>query len=200
MLNRILTQLNSYFIGLRISGFRHKKSLLFYGKNRVYCKGKIDIEGNLRINNSFRSKEVQIGFIEIGKNSRLSVSGNFSIYNGLHLVILNNAEMKLGSGYISRNCKIRCFNSITIGNDVAISENVSIWDSDAHLIEGRQFSAPINIGNKVWIGTNSIILKGVNIGEGAIIAAGSVVTSDVEPFCLYGGVPAKKIKENVKWS
>jgi acetyltransferase-like isoleucine patch superfamily enzyme len=58
---------------------------------------------------------------------------------------------------------------------------------------------PIIIGNNVWIGTNVTVLKGVTIGDGAIIAAGSVVTKDVPANCMAAGVPAKVIKEHVKW-
>lgn len=53
---------------------------------------------------------------------------------------------------------------------------------------------PINIGNDVWIGSRAIILDGVNIGNGAVIAAGAVVTKDVPPYAIVGGVPAKVIK------
>jgi acetyltransferase-like isoleucine patch superfamily enzyme len=55
--------------------------------------------------------------------------------------------------------------------------------------------APIRIGNKAWIGFNVIILKGITIGEGAVIGAGSVVTKDVEPFTVVAGNPAKIIKK-----
>lgn len=57
----------------------------------------------------------------------------------------------------------------------------------------------VNIGNKVWIATNAIILPGVTIGDGAIIAAGAVVTKDVPSRSMVAGVPAKVIKENVEW-
>ena len=53
---------------------------------------------------------------------------------------------------------------------------------------------PTKIGDDVWVGAGSIIMAGVTIGDGAIIAAGSVVTKDVEAYCIYGGTPAKKIK------
>jgi acetyltransferase-like isoleucine patch superfamily enzyme len=53
---------------------------------------------------------------------------------------------------------------------------------------------PVNIGNKVWIGANATILPGVTIGDGAIVAAGAVVTKDVVPKTLVGGVPARLIK------
>ena len=57
---------------------------------------------------------------------------------------------------------------------------------------------PIIVGDGCWIGANSLIMPGVTIGNGVVIAAGSVVTKDCESDCLYGGVPAKKIKE-FKW-
>lgn len=57
----------------------------------------------------------------------------------------------------------------------------------------------VRIGDKVWIATNAMILPGVTIGDGAIVAAGAVVTKDVPPRCMVAGVPAKVIKENVEW-
>lgn len=81
-------------------------------------------------------------------------------------------------------------------------------DSDNHIItrrgnncnEDKPVSAPIVIGDHVWIGMNVIVLKGVTIGEGAVVAAGSVVTKDVPPYSLVAGVPANVIKIDIKWS
>ncbi|MBN8861162.1 MAG: CatB-related O-acetyltransferase [Sphingobacteriales bacterium] len=56
-------------------------------------------------------------------------------------------------------------------------------------------SGPTMIGDDVWVGYGSIIMSGVHIGNGAIIAAGSLVVKDVEPYAIYGGVPAKKLKD-----
>ena len=61
-------------------------------------------------------------------------------------------------------------------------------------------TAPIVIGDHVWIGMNVIVLKGVTIGEGSIVAAGSVVNKDVPPHCLVAGVPAKVVKTDVTWN
>ena len=101
---------------------------------------------------------------------------------------------------------------IEIGDDVLISHDCYITDTAGHSMnpEIRKndipnrwkgfkdwsvvSSAPIKIGNKSWIGPKSIILKGVTIGEGAVVAAGSVVTKDIPPFSLAAGVPAKVIK------
>lgn len=54
---------------------------------------------------------------------------------------------------------------------------------------------PINIGNDVWIGYGAVILRGVSIGDGAIVGAGAVVTKDVDPYTIVGGVPAKTIRK-----
>jgi len=71
-------------------------------------------------------------------------------------------------------------------------------DSDFHDtndLNNEGMSAPIIIGNNVWIATRAMILKGVTIGDGAVVAAGAVVTKDVKPFTVVAGVPAKLIKQ-----
>lgn len=67
------------------------------------------------------------------------------------------------------------------------------------MYEGYIKSKPISIGDHVWIGLNATILKGVTIGEGSVIAAGSVVVKDVPAHTLVGGIPAKVLKENIEW-
>lgn len=78
---------------------------------------------------------------------------------------------------------------------------MTIRDSDNHIIKEPGFmkTKPIIIGNHVWIGMNAIILKGVKIGDGAIVSAGAVVNRDIPENTLVGGVPAKIIKENICW-
>ena len=96
---------------------------------------------------------------------------------------------------------MNCFYQIEIGEDCAISDNVSIHDSDSHILNGEKdrVSAPVVIGDHVWIGKNVTILKGVTIGDGAVIGAGSVVTKSIPAGCLAVGNPARVIKENITW-
>jgi acetyltransferase-like isoleucine patch superfamily enzyme len=116
--------------------------------------------------------------------------------------------------YIGQGSKIRSAESVIIGNNVLIAHNVNIIDTNAHEIDTEErvegyelflksgsFSekrtvqtAPIIIEDKAWINFNSIILKGVTIGKGAIVAAGAVVTKDVPPYAVVGGNPAKILK------
>lgn len=136
----------------------------------------------------------------IGRDATLILNGNFDVYTGFHISVSKGGTLTLGSGYINNNVTIDCYKAISIGENVVISKGVTIRDSDNHAINSnKHISAPIVIGNKVWIGLNVIILKGVHIGDGAVVAAGAVVTHDVPSNALVGGVPAKIIKEGVHW-
>ncbi len=90
---------------------------------------------------------------------------------------------------------------ITIGNNCLIAPFVYLVDSDHQIKKDKlinqqpNVTAPIKIGNDVWIGTGAKILKGVTIADGAIIAAGALVKDNVEPYAIMGGIPAKKISE-----
>lgn len=203
--NRKFISIINLMANFFIHGDRSSNSLIVATSKITIAKqksSKINIQnGYLFLNKSMRVKEPFLGMLEMGENAEINVQNTFSIHSGCHIIVLKNAKLNLGSGYINRNVKIRCYQEISIGNDVAISENVTIWDSDAHQIMGKekQMTQPISIGNHVWIGTNATILKGVTIGDGAIIAAGSIVTKDIPAGCLAAGVPAKVIKENMQW-
>ncbi|WP_199618152.1 acyltransferase [Paenibacillus alkalitolerans] len=102
--------------------------------------------------------------------------------------------------FINRRSEIMCKKLVKIGRNCAISWDVSIMDTDYHCIEGSTPTKPTVIGDNVWIGNKSIILKGVTIGTGAVVAAGSVVSKDVPAYALVAGVPAKLVKTNVRWT
>ena len=95
--------------------------------------------------------------------------------------------------------------TISIGERCLFSSNVTLRTGDSHSIldmQGNRTNASqdIRISNRVWIGNSVIILKGVNIAEDSIVATGSLVTKTFkQPNVILGGVPAKIIKENIKW-
>ena len=92
---------------------------------------------------------------------------------------------------------------IEVGDDVLFGSGVQIYTNDHAFSDktkpiseqGYTPSAPVIIKKGAWCGANSIILKGVTIGENSVVAAGAVVTKDVPPYCVVGGVPAKILKE-----
>lgn len=136
------------------------------------------------------------------KNSSLKILGNHTIYNNCYVEINENANVTIGNGgYFNHGTALQCDKEISIGNDVYIAPNVSIQDYDEHIVlkEGYEPSKPIHIGNHVWIGKSATILKGVSIGDNSVIAAGAIVTKDVPPNSLVGGIPAKVIETNINW-
>lgn len=200
-----MLKLKNLLVNLRTKGIRKKMSrILLFGNCHysIHKTAKINLnKGHFAINRYITKKDPFIGNIEMYANSEISVRNTFFFHSGCDIMVFKNAKLTLGSGYINRYSKIRCYSSITIGRNVAISDNFTIWDSDAHAIIGKEnlMTQPIVIGNKVWIGANVTVLKGVTIGDGAVIAAGSVVIKDIPANCMAAGIPAKVIKENVEW-
>ncbi|GFM32547.1 acyltransferase [Desulfovibrio subterraneus] len=115
--------------------------------------------------------------------------------------------------YIGDDTIISSESRVTIGSLTLISHGVQIFDTIGHPVDPDErardwrvvmgtdpgprpavSSAPIVIGPRVWVGFNSTIMRGVTVGEGAIVAAGSVVVNDVAPFTIVAGNPAKMVK------
>ena len=100
--------------------------------------------------------------------------------------------------FINSGCCFQDQGGIDIGDDVLIGQQVVIatLNHDLHPEKrGSMTPKPVKIGNKVWIGAHATVLPGVTIGDGAVVAAGAVVTKDVPSNTVVGGVPAKMIKE-----
>jgi len=145
--------------------------------------------------------------IILGKNTHI---------RGLLHIFKYGGKIFIGdNSYVGDHSRIWSGEDIFIGNNVLISHNVNIIDTNSHELDaeereirhldltknghwatkGNVITSPIVIEDNVWINFNSIILKGVRIGKGAIIAAGSVVLKDVPPYTLAAGNPAKVIKK-----
>lgn len=100
--------------------------------------------------------------------------------------------------FLNMGCTLQDWGGIEIGDDCLLGHHCTICTvnhSQNPDHRGDMTCCPVKIGNKVWIGANVTILPGVRIGDGAIVAAGAVVTKDVDPLTIVGGVPARKIKD-----
>lgn len=140
-------------------------------------------------------------YLRMGSGAVVAVENGFSIGDNAYVILRRNARLQLGGGYINSNAQIVCAERITIGDGVAIADGVLIRDTDDHdlLAEGYERTQPVTIGDHVWIGQRATILKGVTIGDNAIVAAGAVVTRDVPANTVVAGVPARVIRENITW-
>lgn len=140
----------------------------------------------------------------MGQEAQLSTQGWVLMGPGTQIVIGPTAELRVGAGsYVSGNSQILASSRITVGSECAIAWDVMVMDSDSHSLsvagEQRPQTVPVEIGNHVWIGAGVMILKGAKIGDGAVVAAGSLVTGVIPPKCLAAGRPARVIKEDVDW-
>lgn len=198
--------------------FIRRKSLLFFDisyKNisSFYCKYLFRFHG-INCNNfiSYGIPNIQLFInsqLKIGKdfvminNTRFSTLGKV---NKCKFLIFENAKVLIGDKVGMSNCTIISKTCIELGNNLLIGGGVTIVDTDFHSLNSKDWhtifdeknmvSKPVFIGNNVFIGMDSIILKGVTIGSNVIIAAGSVVSSNIPSGEIWGGNPAKFIKMN----
>jgi len=167
-------------------GIKFGESMEVY--NRLY----LECEGNVTIGDGFKFTSGD-GINPMCRNFRGSIH------------VLKESNIMIGDNVgISSSC-LWAEKEIKIGNNVKIGANCIIMDTDGHstdFIKRRTFqgydtinTAPVKIQDDVWIGANSLILKGVTIGARSIIGAGSIVTSSIPSDCIAVGVPAHVVRE-----
>jgi len=173
------------------------------------CKSLVDCDKEVLF---FREADVQ----NIPKIKEKIKIGKYSRIRGTLIILPYGGKITIGENcFVGMNSKIWSGDSIEIGNNVLISHLVNIVDTNSHEVDhleraqgykklfteghpkekGSIETAPIVIQDYAWISFGVSILKGVTIGEGAIVAAGSVVIKDVPPYTLVAGNPAKVKKE-----
>jgi acetyltransferase-like isoleucine patch superfamily enzyme len=177
--------------------------LQFLARRKYLSRAGVTIHPTAKVN--FRGIRLRPGSsLEIGEGS--IVEGTLvSERDGSSIVIGRNTF--IGGSLLGSACRIE------VGDDVLISWGCNIVDHNSHAIgwalrkqdvkdwyhDRKDWThvvmKPVRICNKSWIGLNAIVLKGVEIGEGAVVAAGSVVTRSVPPWTVVAGNPAKVIRE-----
>lgn len=162
-----------------------KKHSVIYGDNLI-IRGKILLYGdNIRIGNNVRIKS-GIKYNPIGGDS-VSI-----------IVCKKGASVTIGNGVGISNSTIVAHESVSIGNNVMIGGSVKIYDTDFHSLDYEKRisgfdgikTAPVEIGDGVFIGAHTVILKGVKIGARSIVGAGSVVTKSIPEEEIWAGNPA----------
>lgn len=191
------------FFDKRITSSSTKRHILFYKGALLSMKenSTIELNANLSIGEK-RVKGNNISTrIQMDKWTKLTINGQFKVNEGSYIWITRSGHLTLNGGFINEGVTITCATNIYIGKGANIARGAVIRDFDGHYIEDLNYrtAKPIHIGDHVWIGYDAMILKGVTIGEGAIIAARAVVTKDVPPYSIVAGNPAKVIRQNIKW-
>jgi acetyltransferase-like isoleucine patch superfamily enzyme len=141
----------------------------------------------------------------IRRHGRITIGRRSTVWPGVKLTALGRpglpAHLSIGERCsIGDRTQIHCCEQVEIGAEVLISWDVNILENNFHNTADRAIrTGPVVIGDRVWIGCRAIVVSGVTIGRGAIVAAGSVVTRDVPAGVLVAGNPARIIRETEPW-
>lgn len=143
--------------------------------------------------------------VRVREGAAFHCDGVVSLQRGVRVVV-DSGTLTIGHGtnVNGLGTRILCAQEITIGRHCTFSWDVQVLDNDFHAITVDQVEqpsvAPVRIGDRVWVGTRAIVLKGVTIGDGAVVAAGAIVTKDVPAGAVVGGMPAKVIGHADSWT
>ena len=139
-------------------------------------------------------------FIKIKNGAKCYIGKGLCSDGPLYLKCEANSRISIGQNcYFNHNCSITSLESIEIGNNCMFGNNVTIVDHN-HKMENNSIcnnkfdTSKIKIGNNVWIGANTVILKGVTIEDNSVVAAGAVVNKNIGKNEIWAGVPAHYIK------
>lgn len=177
------------------SGYVVKSSIKVNGFRNV-----IEFDSNVKIINCV--------FLIKGNNCRITINGGRIIKNTKFELLDSNTSLHIGKDTGFNNNRLVLageHNKIQIGGGCIFAENAEIWASDTHSIIDTKSNKRINkerpviIHDRVWVGNRALIMKGVEIENDVIVAAGSIVTRNIPSNNLVAGVPASIVKENVKW-
>lgn len=192
----------------------------FLSKNVVRDKGKylftnwgavIDISrtatiilhSNLVVNSPKYRKSREEAYLLLRDGAEFVINGQITIASRSTVQLQKEAKLCMGRTHINHESSIIIGGDTIFGNDILISRGVKIFDSDFHKVldeDGNQTnrSKPMRIGNHVWIGLGAIILRGSQIGDGAVISAGSVVMGKIKAGTNAIGNPARSFS-NIRW-
>lgn len=149
------------------------------------------------------SSRTDTSVIRVREGGSLHCDGVVSLQRGIRIVV-DGGELSIGDGTnVNGSARILVRSGIRIGAGCTLSWECQVLDNDFHTmtVDGRQrpSTAPVTLEDRVWVGTDALILKGVTVGEGAVIAAGAVVTKDVPAYAVVAGSPARVVGHCNAW-
>lgn len=210
----ILSLPKTLYFNFKYLEFKNAVKLPVFVYYKVLLK---ELKGELIIQSVLKRGMIKIGFgnvtifdkrfsrtiWQVGAG-RVIFKGNAFIGNGSRIAV--GGDLIIGNDFvITAETKIICNKQIEFGENCVLSWETLIMDTDFHKIYNKEgeilnVDAPIHFGNKVWIGCNCTILKGTNIKDNSVIAAGSLLSTTFnDENVIIGGVPGKVLKKGIHW-
>lgn len=169
-----------------------RKLLIYLANLPQFILLKIKYRSKIMFSTQQKRWEKGLKFVVKNNSAHAILIGKNNNYrSGFRVGALNGGKVRIGDNvFCNTNVSITARGSVSIADNVQIANNVVIIDHDHdYLNDGQYRIAPIVIERNVWVGANVVILKGVHIGEHAVIAAGAVVNSNVCAYSVWGGGP-----------
>ncbi len=166
----------------------------------IHKSARLELHANLYLNPREVRGSKQEAVLFVRKNGRLVVNGESRVYSGAMVQVHRGAQITMGKAYINHGATIISQNKMELGDGILVSRNCILFDSDFHKIvdeRGNQLNTPrdFKIGSHVWIGVNATLLRGTNIGDGAVIGAGAVVGGKIKAGTMAAGNPARSYSQ-----
>lgn len=164
---------------------------------------KLILHDNLLVNAPKYKHSREEAFLLLRGGAELTINGSVALASRSTLQVQKDAKLSMGRTHINHEASIVIGGDAVIGDDILISRAVKIFDSDFHKViddDGNQTNLPkpMRIGNHVWIGLGAIILRGSQIGDGAVVSAGSIVMGKIKEGTNAIGNPARSFSK-IKW-
>jgi acetyltransferase-like isoleucine patch superfamily enzyme len=220
LLKKLISLLNKLILILQSANFKTSgnsfylfkitstKNNIFAFENTEFVKSRISVCGMGNIINTTHT---------LVSDTTISITGEHNkiiLNDGVHLrganIIIRGNHCSITVGRNTTFGGVRIVNvgtdcAITIGEGCLFADHVELWSSDTHPIYNNKkeiinHEAPITIGDKVWVGSHVIVLKGVSVGDGSIIGMGTLVTKDIPSHVISVGNPNRTVKEDITWS
>lgn len=160
------------------------------------------LTGGGRIKSGFIERISPNVVIDIDSKSKLFLGDRVRIHSGSRLTAAKGGKIELGKNVrINNNCRIACRDYITVGDGVEFGPGVLVYDHDhkfdaqSGVSEKEYHTAPVKIGKKTWIGANTVILRGTEIGENCVVGAGSVLRGKYPDNAVITQPRETKIKQ-----
>ncbi len=197
----------AFYLGFARYRLWHRRNIWVGSRAVIEGAGRITTEGALRIGlASFGLTSIHdTTVIRVREGAQLLIRGTVSVQRGARIVV-DSGTLTIGhaTNVNGLGTRILVADEVTIGAYCTFSWDVQIMDNDFHTMvvdgQARPSVGPVRIGDHVWIGTRAVILKGVTIGDGAVVAAGAVVTKDVPAGAVVAGMPARVVGRADSWT
>lgn len=169
-----------------IEALRRIAGLLVFFSKATLAHGKVHFDGTLLVAPSVRLFVARNAKLHLGKRAVISYDSD--------IAVINDGIIRIGNGvYLGPRCMLSVHQEITIGDGCLFGPDVKVFDNNhkfapgSGVVKGVHSSASVSIGQNVWLGANVVVLKGVDIGDGAVIGAGCIVRSNVPAGVVIRG-------------